>query len=76
MKDKLKDIRFNLTKKTHDYLIELLVVEQMIREKKYESDFELNLLLQHKKILTDEYIKEFRANNKKQIKQYKDMMNC
>ena len=71
----LKELRFNLTNKMTNNFIEILVIEQMIKEKKYKNDFELKLMIEYKNHLTQEYIKDFRLNNKKQIKQYNELMN-
>ena len=68
-------IRFNLTHQMQNNFIELLVIEQMIREKNYKNDFELKLMIEYKNHLTKEYIKDFRLNNKKQIKQYTEIVN-
>ena len=68
-------IRFNLTHQMQNNFIEILVIEQMIREKKYKNDFELKLMIEYKNHLTKEYIKDFRLNNKKQIKQYTEIVN-
>lgn len=35
----LKQIHFNLIKQIHNDLIEILVIEQMIKEKNYKNDF-------------------------------------
>ena len=68
-------IRFNLTHQMQNNFIEILVIEQMIREKNYKNDFELKLMIEYKNHLTKEYIKDFRLNNKKQIKQYQEIVN-
>ena len=68
-------IRFNLTHQMQNNFIEILVIEQMIREKNYKNDFELKLMIEYKNHLTQEYIKDFRLNNKKQIKQYTEIVN-
>jgi len=73
--NELKELRFNLTHEMQNNFIEILVIEQMIREKKYKNDFELKLMIEYKNHLTQQYIKDFRLNNKKQIKQYTDIMN-
>ena len=70
MEKDFSKIRFNLTHQMQNNFIEILVIEQMIREKNYKNDFELKLMIEYKNHLTKEYIKEFRLNNKKQIKQY------
>lgn len=68
-------IRFNLTHQMQNNFIEILVIEQMIKEKNYKNDFELKLMIEYKNHLTKEYIKDFRLNNKKQIKQYTEIVN-
>jgi len=73
--DKLKKLRFNLTHEMQNNFIEILVIEQMIREKNYKNDFELKLMIQYKKNLKKKYIKDFRLNNKEQIKKYTEIMN-
>ena len=75
MNDEFKKIRFNLTHEMQNNFIEILVIEQMIKEKNYKNDFELKLMIQYKNHLTQQYIKDFRLNNKKQIKQYIDIVN-
>lgn len=73
--DELKELRFNLTNKMTNNFIEILVIEQMIKEKKYKNDFELKLMIEYKNHLTQQYIKDFRLNNKNQIKKYTEIMN-
>ena len=68
-------IRFNLTHQMQNNFIEILVIEKMIREKNYKNDFELKLMIEYKNHLTQQYIKDFRLNNKKQIKQYQEIVN-
>ena len=73
--NELKELRFNLTHEMQNNFIEILVIEQMIREKKYKNDFELKLMIEYKNHLTQQYIKDFRLNNKDQIKKYTEIMN-
>ena len=75
MKNELKNIRFNITHQMTNNFIEILVIEQMIKEKKYKNDFELKLMIEYKNHLTQEYIRDFRSKNKKQIKEYTEIMN-
>ena len=75
MENELKKIRFNLTHEMTNNFIEILVIEQMIKEKNYKNDFELKLMLEYKNHLTQKYIKDFKLNNKKQIKQYNEIIN-
>ena len=74
-KNELKELRFNLTHEMQNNFIEILVIEQMIKEKKYKNSFELKLMLEYKNHLTQQYIKDFRLNNKDQIKKYTEIMN-
>lgn len=73
--NELKLLRFNLTENMNNTMIELLVIDQMIEDKNYENDFELQLLLKHKKVLTEQFIKDFRLNNKEQVKKYNEIVN-
>ena len=73
--NELKQLRFNLTEKMNNTMIELLVIDQMIEDKNYENDFELQLLLKHKKVLTEQFIRDFRLNNKEQVKKYNEIVN-
>ena len=75
MENELKKIRFNLTNKMTNNFIEILVIEQMIKEKKYKNDFELKLMLEYKNHLTQQYIQDLKKNNKDQIKNYNEIMN-
>lgn len=75
MDEDFSKIRFNLTHQMQNNFIEILVIEQMIREKNYKNDFELKLMIEYKNHLTQQYIKDFRLNNKKQIKQYQEIVN-
>ena len=45
-KNELKNIMFNLTNKMQNDFIEILVIEQMIKEKIYKNDFELKLMIE------------------------------
>ena len=74
-KNDFKNNRFNLTHEMQNNFIEILVIEQMIREKQYKNDFELKLMIEYKNHLTQQYIKDFRLNNKDQIKKYTEIMN-
>ena len=68
--NELKELRFNLTQEMTNNFIEILVIEQMIKEKKYKNNFELKLMIEYKNHLIQQYIKDFRLNNKEQIKKY------
>lgn len=70
-----KELKFNLTNKMSNTLIEILIIEQMIEEKQYKNDFELKLLIKYKNHLTKQYLNNFKSKNKEQIKKYNELMN-
>ena len=47
-KNDFKNIRFNLTHEMQNNFIEILIIEQMIKEKNYKNDFELKLMIEYK----------------------------
>ena len=70
---KLEDLRFVLTDEMNKMFIEVLIIKQRLEEDitlKEQMALEKEL-----KILTSEFIKEFRKNNVKQIKEYKELVN-
>lgn len=77
--EKIQDLRFNLTEKMNDMMIELLITHQMLEDSLKEdskmSDEERGLLYHHFEELKKSFSKEFKKNNKKEIKQYNELMN-
>ena len=70
---KLEDLRFVLTDEMNKIFIEVLIIKQRL-----EEDITLKeqkVLEKELKILTSKFIKEFRKNNVKQIKEYKELVN-
>ena len=70
---KLEDLRFVLTDEMNKMFIEVLIIKQRLEEDialKEQMALEKEL-----KILTSKFIKEFRKNNVKQIKEYKELVN-
>ena len=70
---KLEDLRFVLTVEMNNMMLEILIIKQ-----KLEEDITLKeqmVLEKELKILTSKFIKEFRKNNVKQIKEYKELVN-
>lgn len=66
----MKDLRFNLTEDMNNTMIQMLIVNQMLKENKKLSKKERKLLEQHKNELLEIFRIEFRRNNIEQIKQY------
>lgn len=77
--EKIQDLRFNLTEKMNDMMIELLITHQMLEDSLKEnskmSDEERGLLYHHFEELKNSFSKEFKKNNKKEIKQYNELIN-
>ena len=56
-------------------MIQMLIVNQMLKENKKLSKKERKLLEQHKNELLEIFRIEFRRNNIEQIKQYNNLMD-
>lgn len=56
-------------------MIQMLIVNQMLKENKKLSKKERKLLEEHKNELLELFRIEFRKNNVEQIKQYNELMN-
>lgn len=74
-----KDLRFNLTEEMNNMFIEIIITHQMLEDSLKEdskmSDEERGLLYHHFEELKEDFIKEFKKNNKKEIKQYNELIN-
>ena len=67
------NLRFNLTPKIQSLIIEMLVNKQMLEEGKQEAD-KVKLMQNYQEELKKEFIKEFRQNNVKEIKKFKELL--
>ena len=74
MENEWKNLRFHLTEEMNNMMIELLVIEQMMKENKLTKK-ERKLLENHKAELLEDFRKEFQRNNIEQIKKYNELMN-
>ena len=74
MENELEDLRFNLTPKIQDLILEMLVIKQMLEEEKVEAD-KIDLLKKHQEKLKNEYVIEFRKNNANEIKKLLDLLD-
>ena len=70
---KLEELRFVLTDEMNKMFIEVLIIKQRLEEDITQK--EQIALEKELKILTSKFIKEFRKNNVKQIKEYKELVN-
>ena len=70
---KLEDLRFVLTDEMNKMFIEVLIIKQRLEE---DITLKEQMVLEKElKILTSKFIKKFRKNNVKQIKEYKELVN-
>ena len=72
---KLEDLRFNLTEDMNNTMIQMLIVNQMLKENKKLSKKDKKLLEEHKNELLELFRIEFRKNNVEQIKKYNELIN-
>ena len=70
----MKDLRFNLTEDMNNTMIQMLIVNQMLKENKKLSKKDKTLLEEHKNELLELFRIEFRKNNVEQIKKYNELM--
>ena len=70
---KNENLRFNLTEDMNDMMIEMLIVQQMLSNDKFDKEDKI-LLENHKQRLMKEFTKEFKKNNIEQIKLYNKMI--
>ena len=70
--EKLEDLRFVLTDELNNMMLEILIIKQRLEE---DITLKEQMTLQKElKILTSEFIKEFRKNNVEQIDEYKKIV--
>lgn len=67
------DLRFNLTEEMNNIMIEMLIIQQMLRDSSFDKEDKI-LLENHKQELMKEFTKEFQKNNIEQIKLYNKMI--
>lgn len=72
---KMEDLRFNLTEKMNNMMIEMLITQQMLNEIKNLSKRHRKLLESHKAEILEEFKKEFQKHNVEEIKKYNELMN-
>ena len=75
----INELRFCLTEEMNNTFIELIITKQLLEESMAEdtkiTDEERGALYKHYTKLNDTFIREFRKNNKEQIKKYNELMN-
>lgn len=75
----INELRFHLTEDMNNIFIELIITKQLLDESMEKdtkiTDEERGALYHHYTKLNDTFIREFRKNNKEQIKKYNELMN-
>ena len=74
MENELESLRFNLTPKIQDLIIEMLIIKQMLEDETLEAE-KIDLLKKHQEQLKYEYVIEFRKNNEDEIKKLLDLLD-
>ena len=70
---KLEDLRFNMTDEMENIIIEVLMINQILKQKPNKT--ETITLINQKNKLVKSFIREFQKNNKEEIKKYKDLID-
>lgn len=75
----INELRFCLTEEMNNTFIELIITKQLLEESMVKdttiTDEERGALYHHYTKLNETFIREFRKNNKEQIKKYNELMN-
>ena len=75
----LSELRFCLTEEMNNIFIELIITRQLLEESLEKdtkiTDEERGAIYRHYTKLNNTFIREFRKNNKEQMKTYNELMN-
>ena len=79
IEENITDLRFNLSEDMNNMFIELIITKQILEDSLKEdsklTDKERGALYNNFEELKDNFIKDFKKNNKDQIKKYNELMN-
>ena len=77
--ENINDLRFNLSEEMNNMFIEIIITKQILEDSLKEdtkiTDEERGALYNHYEELKDTFIKDFKKNNKEQIKKYHELTN-
>lgn len=77
--DDINDLRFNLSEDMNNMFMELIITKQILEDSLKEdtkmTDEERGTLYNYFEELKDNFIKDFKKNNKEQIKKYNELIN-
>lgn len=79
IEENINNLRFNLSEDMNNMFIELIITKQILEDSLKEdsklTDEERGVLYNYFEELKDNFIKDFKKNNKDQIKKYNELMN-
>ena len=79
IEENINNLRFNLSEDMNNMFIELIITKQILEDSLKEdskmTDEERGALYNYFEELKDNFIKDFKKNNKDQIKKYNELMN-
>ena len=79
IEENINNLRFNLSEDMNNMFIELIITKQILEDSLKEdskmTDEERGALYNYFEELKDNFIKDFKKNNKEQIKKYNELMN-
>ena len=79
IEENINNLRFNLSEDMNNMFIELIITKQLLEDSLKEdskmTDEERGALYNYFEELKDNFIKDFKKNNKDQIKKYNELMN-
>ena len=79
IEENINNLRFNLSEDMNNMFIELIITKQILEDSLKEdskmTDEERGALYNYFEESKDNFIKDFKKNNKDQIKKYNELMN-
>ena len=73
MIEKCKNLRFNLTNNMRDLIIEIVIINEILKENNLDTKERGSLIIKRDKLLKL-FKSEFQKHNIKEIKQYNEIM--
>ena len=74
MIEKYKNLRFNLTNNMRDLIIEIVIINEILKENNLDTKERGSLIIKRDKLLKL-FKSEFQKHNIKEIKQYREILD-
>ena len=74
MIEKCKNLRFNLTNNMRDLIIEIVIINEILKENNLDTKERGSLIIKRDKLLKL-FKSEFQKHNIKEIKQYREILD-